>query len=877
MSLLESYQIHRYKNGHQRVHSTIELDRIDQDLVDRLSDISGQVRPNEIFAPYFTCYPLPSQKYFIVARTWQDFVAPRAGCVVTKSIAVPMKLWEVENNIGEIFINLIDFSEKVERSNENIDSKKFLLEPIKKDSVEEVVEALFLEQRKPIVVFNCEEADKILFRIYSVLWRGIRQGFSSCSFALAPRTINGRSFDLLFTLDNLRARFVDWKGRRIEGNTLTKYLPRHRWTQELAYNIFLTRIPSLLSDKNLKPVFILDEFSDGSGLRLILMWNELYSKVETESSPFAILGLLDIINSQPIFAEDLYAKLQPYIDNAVSFALSELAVPEAWKFYSSLLVKHQKKLMTRKLLASVRDSVNQLTRIDPVAAISFISNFQPIDNKIPSVLYAGIGDGLSKSIITLPSLLSELQNNITLLVIAASDKFAKSLMELTKNDIQWNDYIISALDSPDEKIVKRATEKISENITIPPQEKIVNYLLERSDEKEFKRITSSIAKNTEFSVEAFFRSIVSSSIRLSQNEFILDLILAFDTKGNSDKLLVKLVVSQPSMLKLILANASIDFERKSEILDASLKDLPISTLLELMKDKNLVSNVLDYLLKAELPNYDLICNVVMVSGIPVSEALGELNKLPNDVLEGINSEGVRIFLEKAFRGETENYFDELKLFVSKLHNVSSDDIIKYAFINLKDDIQILQNFYILTQSGDRIVKELSKKAIYVSELIASSAGDKISLEVSQSWIQLLISVPIKEDQMKVASIMLDFSYKCKDYDPTLLLLACFPIIYKTFLRGQSIPSFISVLFFPDWDKCKTLRYVLVDKYMDSKWSPFGLFRIANAANILEDIIDIVLSRKGGKRYIRSGIAEAKKNSDPKKKIVLEQLEEILKD
>ena len=89
-----SQQIHGYQGGHGLLRGNVKLSREDQDLVDRLSDIAGPLRPSELFEPYLTTYPLPSDQYYVVARTWQDLDAPRAGCVLTSSMFVPMGVWE---------------------------------------------------------------------------------------------------------------------------------------------------------------------------------------------------------------------------------------------------------------------------------------------------------------------------------------------------------------------------------------------------------------------------------------------------------------------------------------------------------------------------------------------------------------------------------------------------------------------------------------------------------------------------------------------------------------------------------------------------------------------------------------------------------------
>ncbi|TIP45708.1 MAG: hypothetical protein E5X69_14720, partial [Mesorhizobium sp.] len=67
--MIVDQQLHGYRNGHELLSGTIRLPARDQDLVDRLSDIAGPIGPGEKFAPYLTCYPLPSGSHYIVARS----------------------------------------------------------------------------------------------------------------------------------------------------------------------------------------------------------------------------------------------------------------------------------------------------------------------------------------------------------------------------------------------------------------------------------------------------------------------------------------------------------------------------------------------------------------------------------------------------------------------------------------------------------------------------------------------------------------------------------------------------------------------------------------------------------------------------------------
>ncbi|HXO71602.1 MAG TPA: hypothetical protein VN838_21795, partial [Bradyrhizobium sp.] len=100
-------QKHGYRSGHQLLAASIKLSREDQDTVDRLSDMAGPLQPGETFSPYLTSYPLPGGTHYVLARTWQDLAAPRAGCVLTRSLFVPMPMWERLDNLTSLLPHLL--------------------------------------------------------------------------------------------------------------------------------------------------------------------------------------------------------------------------------------------------------------------------------------------------------------------------------------------------------------------------------------------------------------------------------------------------------------------------------------------------------------------------------------------------------------------------------------------------------------------------------------------------------------------------------------------------------------------------------------------------------------------------------------------------
>jgi hypothetical protein len=239
MKIHVDQQWHGYKNGHQLLGGSAKLVRDDQDLVDRLSDISGALTPGEVFAPYLTAYPLPSRTFYVLARTWQDLDAPRAGCVLTRSLLIPMREWGAIDSLAPLLEELIPFDrDHVDAGGRNIETRPASIPPVTSSSVTDIIEAMFLEDRQPTVVFDESQSELIFHRLLLAFWPSLRQGFSSCTFALSPRTIKGKPFDLVFAPKTARSQYSRWDGRTIDSHSTRPREGRHRWTMNIAKRVF---------------------------------------------------------------------------------------------------------------------------------------------------------------------------------------------------------------------------------------------------------------------------------------------------------------------------------------------------------------------------------------------------------------------------------------------------------------------------------------------------------------------------------------------------------------------------------------------------------------------------------------------------------------
>jgi hypothetical protein len=791
----------------------------------------------------------------VVARTWQDLTALRAGCVVTKSIFLPLKEWETIEDTDKI-LSIVDVLTTLDGKHWEGGRREADLNIPDFATLEELVEALFLERRRPIVTFHSQRQELIVFKLYKALWPGLRGNFSCCTYALGPRSIGGKPFDLLFSDSDLLIRFSDLDCRRILRTNSPK-VQRHRWTNDLTERIFYSEVPSLLPERTTK-IFKLEDRESESNLRMGLLWEELLS--ESESSPFAILGLLDIINSQVVFARELYDDLRPRIELAIKLTTVQLKAMDAWKFFAALLLKHKRKLIDRELLSSIKKECTDLTELDEKAAIEFISIFSPDTDRVPSMLFASIGDGLALNLSDISVWLFEKINDlIGLQLLSTSKDFSRSVMELiaSGNELVVAK-IIDYLKFPEERNVRRAKSNLIKYIENSSQKDIVRELLRDANIRDYQMIVQCVGENTGFRYGEFDQEILKSTTELLQFDFLLQVLIAQARKNNVNRLLFKLFFLAPQTLRDFYLNFDVPNAMRVEIVEELLSHPPPNLLNIFTKDDFFAKKIVDDFRADKMIETLSLLEIIFSAKLELSVFLNLVKERELDFGGKVSVISFARYIVGISDGIFSTEYSAIASYVSNFDDIKCRQFVEEL---LAEDLSP-RAFYvivnILFMSGDRILRSMSEQVDIISELIVRKINDVIGDGLINMWCDLVKNARDEDRRQRAAFKMVDFAFRNERLDPTEMLMSSFPIVYNTYLNGKGTNHYFSFIFFNDWDKCKTLRNDLVKRYIQAKWSRFGLFLIAAQLNIVKDTFSILRDSKNGKEFIEDAIDEAKK-------------------
>jgi hypothetical protein len=472
----------RYRNGHSLAGASLKLNRTDQDLVDRLSDLAGPLGPGQTFSPYLTCDALGGEPYFVIARTWQDLGAPRAGCVVTRSLLVPIEAWRDGGVIAPLVRALDSEGQDLSRFDELDMAREHgvVLPTLEIASTTEFVEAFFLEERQPMVVFDGVSPEVFSCRLLEGLWPSLRASIAICTHAYSPRTIYGRPFDLLFAPPSARSNFSGWTGRKIDGQATTRQA-RHNWTASISRRLFSTPVVEPLS-VSLGEFDFSNGDADESQFRLAMLWDELAQR--SEESPLAILGMLDIVSSLGRSDISVSRLLGKALDKAIGLA-NGLGAKAFLEFLITLLGKFPNRLPPTATLNQIRRSVALATENEPDEALLFLRTQSSEISTPPAIIMAGIAQGLAKRqwATTVVNDLLDLKNEVLLALLGYGPGLARRLVKVLEStdEVRAFSRLEQIASTADTKLRNRARRNLVPVFTHRGESRVLATLLQGAD------------------------------------------------------------------------------------------------------------------------------------------------------------------------------------------------------------------------------------------------------------------------------------------------------------------------------------------------------------------------------------------------------------
>ncbi|MFH2000917.1 MAG: hypothetical protein ABIK28_14645 [Planctomycetota bacterium] len=348
---------HGYRRGHEQIAASTNLSQADSDAITRLSDLSGTPLSGFAFESYLSMYPLPSSMFYALALTRPDRSAPRAGCVLTHTLLLEMEEWSTLPAPKEISSLLFETAAVPDAIAALEHTPGSSIEHPQAGTVspedEDFVGRYFGEGIRPIIWFDQSDAHAKLWTIITGLWPALRRSFSACTLCLQPRSLQDRSFDVMFAPRAASSRFSRLGADHFIASSP---LAREPWQIEFAMQLFGGKIVD--QDSKLLTSALDD---NPSSIRKIFLFRELWTR--SSEKPTAAIGAFDLLES--VNAPETVSHLQNIALNRAVSSFDSLSSSERLELFSMLLLRitrvrsegYRQEKFFNNLLASVMGGV----------------------------------------------------------------------------------------------------------------------------------------------------------------------------------------------------------------------------------------------------------------------------------------------------------------------------------------------------------------------------------------------------------------------------------------------------------------------------------------------------------------------------------------
>ena len=870
-------QVHGYRKGHQLLSASLVLDAPDQDVVNRLSDLTGRLRPGELFDPYLTAYPLPSRAYYVVARTFQDLEAPRSGCVLTRSLFVPMDAWVELMNLEWLLAMLV----RVQKGEEALPRDKPTVKgmPPKKVSdgrVVELVHALFLGDMRPIVVFDAPEADLIATRLLVALWPSLRRGFSLCTLALGPRRLCDRDFDLLFAPLSVQSRFSGEGFCRISVRGLLPSETVHRLAAPTAERIFHSDEPRLAAPDVLG---LLDnhELSDRSAVRMALRWEELASRAKT--TPTAVLGMLDILNARGGPGSQEWDRILPMVSAALDLPTVRSSPRDSWDFFFALTAKVEWNTAPAALARKLEEAVRSLARAEPEEALAVMddltANVHP-----PAAVLKGLGDGVAESpaFETLSECLGRLEPDLLLRLVTASDRLGDALVTaMNAAASRWLNVLVHMLEGEDVDARQRVRRRLLSLVDNSVAAETIPSMLADVAGTELADLTVELAGRGKFRSQPFSAAFAEAARNSDSVDVVRDAVASRVRSADLDAFLLEIVGFTRSDLDWLLDLH--DGALAGRLLTALLADadaIAMHSLLSIRGRAPRVVSALHSVLPTSASQIGRILTLdLMPGGADLDVGFEVVSMLPAEEKQSLETWLLHEVLSAAPLGDA-RLAHALAKFSAGL---TPDELVAAATASSIGPRRVSKNLEALNAAPQDIRDGVVGVVDVVSRHLVERRWESLDEAGYRAWAAMLADAAAADPERRIKATTMAFAFALRhsSYPVSPLVVVSFPTVYRELpkLKKLGLSSDLLPVSYYYWlsrkrpkDARRELIDDLVSAFLHSSWPPADLIIAALKANIAKPVVKHVGKRFSGTRYLERIGKDTKRLDDELRRRVL---------
>ena len=871
-------QLHGYRKGHQLLSASLVLDSQDQDAVNSLSDLTGRLRPGQLFEPYLTAYPLPSRAYYIIARTFQDREAPRSGCVLTRSLFIPMDSWGQLTNLGWLLAKLGRFrtDEEARVHDEPADVGKPPKE-VCDGRVAELVQALFLDKDRPIVIFDAPEADLIATRLLMALWPSLRRRFSICTLALGPRRLDEQHFNLVFAPTSARSRFSGEAFFRIGVRESIPSEAVHRLAAPTAARIFQSDAPSLAATMTLR-LLSEDELGDRAAVRTVMRWEELTSRAKT--SPTAALGMLDILNSRGGPDSEGWNHLSPVMTDALELVSAQTPSRESWEFLFALNAKVDWTTAPGGLAGTLENAARSLARSGPEDALESIEDLRT-DLDGSAALLKGVGDGVAESSTfdALSECLNGLVPDALLELIDSSDRLCETLARAMNGAApRWFGIVGRALEGKDEGARRRARRRFMSLVDDAIADETVPGILADVTASELTDLVVEMGRRGRFRSEPIIALLAEAAQGTGSVDIVRDAVASGVQTKDVDGFLLKTLNLTEADLEWLLGVS--DGALRRRLLTALLvyaNDSAIRSVLSRGDRASRTVSVLQAALPESAPMIAKILKLGLIqSGTDLDIGFEVVSEVPEEERGSLEKWLLREVLSTARAGDA-RVGQAIAEFGTR---VTSEELVAATTAASIGRRRMSENLVALNGAPHEVRDGVVGIVDVLTRHVVERPWEKLEEAAYRAWARMLADArgADSERRIRAAGTVFGFALRHVTYPASALVVSGFPTVYREIAKLKELArterDLSGLPYYPwtGWKKPKEGRRETIDAmvraFFHSAWPPADLMVAALAADVGEQVVERVRKRYLGERFLEKIVKDAARLDDELRRQIL---------
>lgn len=852
-------QIHGYRQGHELLSTSITLSKTDQSTIDQLSDVAGPLRPGEIFSPYVSGYPLPSGSHYALARTWQDLTVARAGCVRTLSLLIPMAAWASTDDVRSLF-DLLDRDGAPLEAQPTLakPSSTMPLRPVPEFRAKELMEAMFLEEAKPVVLFDAPDPELVALRLLTALWPSLRSRFAVSTFALSPRKVEGRFFDLVFAPKDAKPRFSDWPGRRVDGQAT--HDGRHRWTGTIFARVFQDPSPRLMTDRQIGLIGGQDD-NTFSALRIALLWEELHDKLDR--APTAALGLLDIANSRMSSNPQVALELVPLLRDATQRAVTQLSEREAWDFVGALVRKMQD-VYPPSDMYFLADAAEHLARVRPDGALALLGQHEPsgaVETLLPAIA-AGIADSFSVA----ESALVTTEPGVLARLICVGGRFAEQAAS-SPSVLSALAEAVPGLSAADLKALSTALLPL---LVLDEHLPVAGPLIDTLEEDELLAEVRHLSQAGAFRAQSFFGPLTVRANELGAIVRLRSTLLGCEPSPARDVFLAATLRPTLDDVRWLLSESQLSDQRAGEYLLELLRSANDGQRHTLLSTDAVLARVSD-------EGVDQLFWAITSIRLSLEPFLATLHRVLPLCDARARCDLARMALERCLPQSLRD--DEAATIISMFNILgASVDAGWVANLGLTQQIpsQVVSRNLMAMEAADPAARD--QFILHIND-IAEALATRYSLEMSPggaaACASLIYAAQRQDNALSAAGRLLPAIFRARRLPLSQLIAATFPVVYQELSAKEVVPDLLRFIPFLDWDKCKAARRELVEAFMTSPaWAPEDFALTAYQCLDLDRIFNRAFKAYGGDKYLDRVLAGSGRLPPPCRDAAVKTIERL---